>query len=161
MRLLKLFILVCLCCCFLQGVATAVIYKHVDEKGKVTFSDTPPQTDQPVEIINLLPERGGFVPVQVDTQGEASGTSLKKQNYASASVELFTTSWCHWCKKASRFLKHKGVRFKEYDIERNKRARKRFLKLNPRGGVPMAIINDQMVFGFSAENYERALTASN
>lgn len=74
-----------------------------------------------------------------------------------AEVELFTTSWCPYCKKAVAFLKQEGIPFKVYDVERDRAAYERFAKLNPSGGVPVALINGHKIKGFSEEAYRRAL----
>jgi glutaredoxin len=73
-------------------------------------------------------------------------------------VELYTTSWCPYCKKAANFFRSKGIPFKEYDIEKDKAAARRKKQLDKKGsGVPFAMINGKPIHGYSTKAYERAL----
>jgi glutaredoxin len=74
-----------------------------------------------------------------------------------ATVDLYVTSWCGYCKKAREFLRARGVPFTEYDIEQDADAARRKQEIDPRPGVPLAVINGQVILGFSASTYERAL----
>ncbi len=72
-------------------------------------------------------------------------------------VEVYTTVWCPYCRKATDFLRANGIPFTEYDIERDEAAARRLRLLNPRGGVPTAVIGSEKIIGFSREAYEWAL----
>ena len=73
-------------------------------------------------------------------------------------VELYTTSWCPYCKKAANFFRSRGIPFKEYDIEKDKAAARRKKQLDKKGsGVPFAMINGKPIHGFSEAAYENAL----
>jgi len=76
-------------------------------------------------------------------------------------VELYTTSWCPYCKKARDFFNAKGISFTEYDVEKDKDAARRLQELGGHSGVPVAVIDGQRIHGFSAAAYERALKAGN
>jgi glutaredoxin len=72
-------------------------------------------------------------------------------------VEVFTTSWCPYCTKATNFLRANGISFVEYDVERDAKAAQRLYELTGRGGVPFAIIDGQKIQGWSEDAYKRAL----
>ena len=72
-------------------------------------------------------------------------------------VELYTTSWCPYCRKAESFLSANGIPFVSYDIEKDKAAAARKKQLDQRKGVPLAVINGQVVYGFSERSYRAAL----
>jgi glutaredoxin len=72
-------------------------------------------------------------------------------------VEIYTTSWCGYCKKAIHFLRTNNIPFNQYDIEKDPRAAKRMKALGGRGGVPFAIINEHKLYGFSENSYKRVL----
>ncbi|BCR06452.1 hypothetical protein DESUT3_35210 [Desulfuromonas versatilis] len=76
---------------------------------------------------------------------------------ATPKVELYTTSWCPYCKKAVNFFRSRGISFVEYDIEKDKQAARRKQLLDSRPGVPLAIINGNLVHGFSESLYLEAL----
>ena len=75
----------------------------------------------------------------------------------SKSVELYTTSWCPYCRKAEAFFDKSGISYISYDIERDKAAAKRKQQLDSRKGVPLAVINDQTIYGYSERLYRTAL----
>lgn len=74
-----------------------------------------------------------------------------------ATVELYVTSWCPYCKKAANYFRSKGITVKEFDIETDGAALTRFRHFGVRG-VPVAVIGDKIVAGYSIEDYDRALS---
>jgi len=72
-------------------------------------------------------------------------------------VELYVTSWCPYCKKARNFLESQGIEYRLYDIERDAVAARRKQLLAPNSGVPVAIIDGNLVRGWSQRAYEAAL----
>ena len=76
---------------------------------------------------------------------------------ASHRVEIFLTSWCSYCKQAVAFFDDRKVPVRIFDIEKNPDAARRKRELDPRNGVPLVIIDDQVVYGFSPKAYATAL----
>lgn len=76
---------------------------------------------------------------------------------APPAVEIYGTSWCPYCKKAASYFKSKGIAVKEYDIETDAAALTRFRRFGVRG-VPVVVIGDKIVAGYSIEDYDRALS---
>jgi glutaredoxin-like YruB-family protein len=72
-------------------------------------------------------------------------------------VELFTTSWCPWCKKAREYFTTRGIRFTDYDIEKDAEALKRKVGLDGGTSVPTAIIGAKVIKGYSPSGYQAAL----
>jgi mycoredoxin len=72
-------------------------------------------------------------------------------------VELYSTSWCPYCKKARDFFRAKGISVTEYDVEKDREAARRMQQLDGGGGVPFAVIDGRAVRGFSEAAYEKAL----
>lgn len=71
-------------------------------------------------------------------------------------VELYITSWCPYCKKAEAFFTAKGIPFTAYDIGKDAQALARFQQYHVQG-VPLVIIGETTIAGYSIEEYERAL----
>jgi len=86
-----------------------------------------------------------------------SSYSPKTQKASTPSVELYATSWCGYCQKARLFFRKKGIKFIEYDIEKDKKAAYRKQQLDSGRGVPFAVINGQKISGYSEALYIRAL----
>lgn len=168
---------------FIVSVADARLYKWVDENGVAHFSDSPPthgQKSGKVESVSRY-KKDGTPSVSYYDYGSSSGNSNsnaascnKRQAVKSNApttgrsrqvakrnvpkVELYATSWCPYCKKATNFFRSKGIPFKEYDIEKDKAAARRKKQLDKKGsGVPFALINGKSIHGYSKEAYERAL----
>jgi glutaredoxin len=139
------------------GVASAEIYKYVDNDGKVHFTDVQPT--------NVASEQVHVKPLNVTDEGHSKSAATIKAvtntHLTSATkypkVELFVTSWCGYCKRAEAYLRKKGVPFTVYDIEKDLQAARRKDSLTSRTGVPFALIGDQRLTGFSEMYYERAL----
>lgn len=71
-------------------------------------------------------------------------------------ITLYSTSRCAHCKQARQWLKQRGLRFQEFDIERNQRAFKDYQRLGARG-VPVLLINQQRIDGFDPKRLEAVL----
>ncbi|MFT6156213.1 MAG: glutaredoxin [Neolewinella sp.] len=133
--------------CFFLLVATllilvnpsnAEIYKWVDGAGKVHFSDKKPDSNSAKKLN-----------IQENTYSMAKPKMLKK-----GEVVMFSTSWCVYCKKARNYFKSKSIAFVEYDIERNAKAKRWYQRIGGKG-VPVILIGDKRLNGFSKENFER------
>ena len=152
----------------LAPVANATIYKWVDENGTLHFGDTPSQNMQPQVQIELVPPSQAYSHIE---RPQAKKKQLKQVSkkmpvgkqeptgYSQAEVELYTTSWCHYCKKAHAFFNGRGVPFSEYDIEIDAEAAVRKQEIDSRPGVPFALVNGQAIHGFLPQAYEQALQA--
>jgi glutaredoxin len=134
--------------------AFAKIYKWVDEQGIVHFTDYPPKKGVDSTTIKVQPTQGSvssqYDSSQVDKIIGEKLTSLSRtqSRYEEADVEIYVTNWCKWCKKAKQFLRSKGISYREYNIETDRKAARRKNQLSPHSGVPLAVINGKLVEGF-------------
>ncbi len=155
---------------FTGSQAVADMYKWVDQNDVTHYSDTLPISGQKVKTIktpNSLQPRQEPAPVnpQVYNRQHLKKPTLRKapyktkpkRNYANF-VEIFTTSWCKYCKRAINFLRINNIKFKQYDIEKDSGAAELMFALGGTGGVPFAIINGKKVPGFSTSIYKQALS---
>jgi len=158
-------IIIVLSCVFVIGLIFSTgnanqIYQWTDKDGVKHFSNTPPDIDiqetvKATKEIPITPDRPSAVKQKVEKSPDA--TITKKQPYQNNRVELFSTSWCKYCKMARAFLIENSIPFQEYDIEKDKVAAERKKKLSGRSGVPFALINGKSIYGFSKGSYARAL----
>jgi glutaredoxin len=66
---------------------------------------------------------------------------------AQPQVVLYTTSWCAVCAKARTYLKRHGIRYTDFDVERDPAAYRAYRGY--RGdGVPLIVIGDSSMRGF-------------
>ena len=76
---------------------------------------------------------------------------------AARQVTIYTTDWCGYCKKAKAYMKEQGIRYVEYDIEKDSAAHAEF-KRRGGNGVPLIVFGDKSMSGFSADELEEILT---
>lgn len=145
--------------CF-TGVTPAAIYKWVNENGVVSYQDSPPPTGTKVKI---LPESPAL-PATPAPQTQVASPALPVPSVITRSaprsapkVEIYMTSWCRYCKKAKSFFNARGISYTAYDIEKDRAAAARMARLNPGGGVPLTVIDGQVIRGFSESAYSAAL----
>jgi glutaredoxin len=72
-------------------------------------------------------------------------------------VTLFYTERCPHCSEARAYLTAHGVRAEQYDIDKDAKARARYLRLNPKGSLPTLVVEKRVLAGFDADRFERAL----
>ncbi|MGE0826528.1 MAG: glutaredoxin domain-containing protein [Candidatus Binatia bacterium] len=159
--------------CVFGGSATVVpaeMFKWVDSNGVVHFGDTLPQDSASVGKIELLsttkqPPLPDVREAQVKKEENiprkpVSPREIANPEYQEASVELYATTWCGYCRKAREFFQERGVVFIEYDIEADGEAAQRKRKIDPRPGVPLVVINGKPIHGFVPQAYEHALATT-
>jgi len=154
------------------GVAYGEIYKWVDQNGVIHFGEVPPQKAGITSKIELMPATPRRAPEpqvtpREEEQSQATNRPAKKAPLqeapapvvTDASVEMFATSWCGYCKKAREFFQARGIAITEYDIEADAAAAQRKQEIYPSPGVPLVVINGKPIQGFAPHAYEQALQA--
>ncbi len=74
-----------------------------------------------------------------------------------AKVKVYSTPWCMYCKMAKDYFKEKRVDFTEFDVSVDERARKEMLDASKQSGVPVIMIDNEMVIGFDKERINQLL----
>ena len=72
-------------------------------------------------------------------------------------AEMYSTSWCGYCRKAREYFQAHGIPLIEYDIEADVVAAERKRQIDTRPGVPLVVINGQLIHGYAPARYEQAL----
>lgn len=135
----------------LPAFTGAEIYRWVDENGKIHLSDSPPKQAD-VEQVD----------VEVNTYESIDYSKIqyyqREEKTAGKRVVMYATAWCGYCAKARAYFQQKGIRFKEYDIDKDKAARERFDAYG-RGGVPLILVGKEKMRGFSKARFEKLYSA--
>lgn len=66
-------------------------------------------------------------------------------------VTIYSTPTCHFCKMAKDFFTEKNVPFTNYDVASDAQRRAEMIELTGQLGVPVIVINDQIMVGFDRE----------
>lgn len=124
----------------------AEIYKWVDESGQVHYSDSK-KDDQQAETINVNINSYKHATYEAPPKNNGNSTSSKK-------VTMYSTSWCGYCKKARKHFVASGIPFTEYDIEKDKQAKRKYDALGGTG-VPVILVNNKRMNGFSVSGFNK------
>lgn len=71
----------------------------------------------------------------------------EKLGPSKAEVSIFVTAWCPYCRKLETFLKDNGIKFKRYDIEKDRKGSLLYRQLGG-GGIPLTLVDSTVVRGF-------------
>jgi glutaredoxin len=74
-----------------------------------------------------------------------------------ASIIMYSTDWCGYCKQARALFNSSGLAYREYDIEKSAEGLKQYQVLDGRG-VPLIVINGKLLRGFNKRQILRELT---
>lgn len=172
MHYLTFFLVILSVTIHMSEVAYGEIYKWVDNNGIAYFGDAPPQNAGITSKIESMPATPLRTPEpqvtpRKEEKSHAMNRPLKKAPpqetpapvVTEASVEMFATSWCGYCKKAREFFAARGIALTEYDIEADAAAAQRKQEIYPSPGVPLVVINGKPIQGFAPHAYEQALRA--
>jgi glutaredoxin len=66
----------------------------------------------------------------------------------SRGADLYSTAWCGYCRKAREFFAANGIRYIEYDIEKNSAAQSEHRRLGGKG-VPLITVGDDVIKGYN------------
>lgn len=127
----------------MSGIVRAEIYKWTDDQGRTHFGD--------IESEHYDAEA---VTVEVNSYEHVTYSSLGKAIPGSEKVQMFSTAWCGYCKKAKTYFKSQGIDFVEYDIEKDVSAKRRYDALGGKG-VPVIVVGTKRMNGFSVTGFKR------
>ncbi len=74
-----------------------------------------------------------------------------------AAVKIYTTPTCPWCKKAKEWMKRKKIKYTEYNVAKDEKARKRIIEKSGQMGVPVLEIGAEVIVGYDPKAIEKAL----
>lgn len=73
------------------------------------------------------------------------------------SVVIYTTPTCGFCHQAKMYFNRRNVRFTEIDVGREQQAAIEMVNLSGQQGVPVIVIDGQVVLGFNQPAIEQHL----
>ena len=120
----------------LSGSALAEIYKWTDPSCRVHYGERPEQ-GQPADTLEVETTRIGSVEV-----GKPAGK-----------VVMYATSWCPYCRKARTYFRENRIDYVEYDIEKDRSAKRRYDAMGGRG-VPVILVGTKRLNGFDVSAFK-------
>jgi glutaredoxin 3 len=64
-------------------------------------------------------------------------------------VTIYSTPSCHFCHMAKDFLNDKGISFEDFDVAQDLEKRKEMFEKSGQMGVPVIIIDENLIVGFN------------
>ena len=72
-------------------------------------------------------------------------------------IKIYTTPTCPYCKMAKSYLSLKGFSYEEFDVSTNSSALKEMVDLSGQMGVPVIVIDGEVIVGFNKERIDSLL----
>lgn len=72
-------------------------------------------------------------------------------------VIVFSTPNCPYCNMAKRYLRDRGIRFRDVDVSRDPAAARDMVRRSGQQGVPVIDINGKIVVGFDRARIDQLL----
>jgi len=143
-------------------------YKVVEANGTVRFvsnlAEVPAAQRPKAERIDSQPIGGGGdakrrAPSRRAAQQLAAAKSAEPAAFSGGDHEVvvYTTSWCGWCKKTRAWLDEQGVDYENRDVEANAAWAEEMHDLTGSGGVPVIVIDGEVIKGFNQAQMEKLL----
>ena len=67
-------------------------------------------------------------------------------------VTIYSTPTCHFCHMAKDFFSEHGVAFTDHDVSVDMERRQEAVEKSGQMGVPVILIDDELVIGFDKEH---------
>lgn len=114
-------------------------------------------------IVRVLPLRAiGLVllPVLLAACSQDVDIAALRAEIGDAPVVMLSTSSCGYCKRLRGDLHEWGIAHEDLDVETNRKAQRAYREVNGRG-VPILVIGDAVVHGYSPARTRDLLLAAN
>ena len=73
-------------------------------------------------------------------------------------VKVYSTPTCPWCKKTKSFLDDNGIAYEDLNVASDKAAREEMVHKTGQMGVPVIIVDGEIVIGFNQAQLDKLLS---
>ena len=77
---------------------------------------------------------------------------------ADKKVVIYTTPTWPYCHRAKEYLSRKGISYTEYNVAMDREKAKEMIQKSKQMGVPVIIVDDEIVVGFNQAKLESLLS---
>lgn len=63
-------------------------------------------------------------------------------------IKIYSTPPCPYCKMVKSYLSSKNISYQDSDVSSNLKAREEMVKVSGQMGVPVVVINGEVIIGF-------------
>jgi glutaredoxin len=128
---------------FVSSTTQAEIYTWKDAQGHTHFGDRKPSDSASSQL-----------ELEINTIHNPEVLRLESTLSNNHQVVIYTTDWCGVCRQAKGYFKQNRISYKEYDVEKSSKGRRDYKRLKGTG-VPIILIGEQRMNGFSPERFDK------
>lgn len=144
-------------CAVALGVHAGTLYKSVGPDGRVTYSDQPPAQGKVVKTMDYSNLPASPLPESVlRTREELLKAGRQAPSANTGGVQLFSASWCGYCRKAKAHLDRAGIAYREIDIDTPDGAAA-FAGVARASGIPLLVWGGRQIKGYAPQAYDEAI----
>lgn len=96
-------------------------------------------------------------PVVAEAAAPTAAPSPAAPSEGAEGVVVYVTEWCPYCRQAREYLDAEGVPYTAVDIEESEAAYAAYQEAGGTGGIPLVVIGETTMEGWSQEATEEAL----
>ena len=72
-------------------------------------------------------------------------------------VKVYSTPTCPWCRRTKMWLDEKGIKYQDLNVAEDKAARDEMINITHQLGVPIIIIDGEVIIGFKENELKATL----
>lgn len=72
-------------------------------------------------------------------------------------IKVYSTTTCPWCRKAKDYFNDKNIPFIDINVSEDKEKLQEMVSLSGQRGVPVIVVNSEVVIGFNQSKLEKLL----
>lgn len=155
--------------CFLVIVAVTsaqaeTLYKAVGPDGRITYTDRAPADSKSTSALRFADAPSTPLPDPVLKYQAALQKNMQNRLAEAKKIDsismpaLYIATWCGYCTKAKAYLRARGIRCREIDIDKPDGGRAYFDAGGQRG-VPLLMADGKRQSGFSEGSYDYFFSA--
>lgn len=76
-------------------------------------------------------------------------------------VQIYSAVWCAFCHAAKDYLHKKGVKYEDFDVEKDPVKMHESIQKSGQMGIPVIDINGTIIVGFDRPRIDAALKTAN
>ncbi|MGB3543203.1 glutaredoxin family protein [Rubrivirga sp.] len=118
----------------------------------------PPEESEPVAALEVAtPEP---LPADADEAALEDDAADGGVSAVRPEVVVYVTSWCPYCRQAREYLAAEEIPHRVVDIEASEAGAQEYAARGGTGGIPLVVVGDEAIEGWSAQATDELLTAA-
>ncbi|MCL2635071.1 MAG: glutaredoxin family protein [Betaproteobacteria bacterium] len=140
---------------FSNHVFGDTIYRSISPDGRVIYSDQPPSTGKIEKVYSFENLPASPVPEAVERYRKQLEKGMKDRHPATTTTgtQLYSATWCGYCRKAKAYLGARSIPYQEIDIDTSE-GKQAFVMAGGSGGIPLLLSNGKRIQGFTDSAYD-------